>query len=172
MTAYEAITSIREDIDRLERKQVVKPGHIARRRAEVAAIENELHAMQTAVDRVEFAQADAQRAQRNAEEQYQRLRQWCEIYGMDLHQFDSMPPSWQRHLPRAVITAHQVRIADGLHDEHGVRFARAYRNPDAFAYHVLSATALEHDLRNLCQRTGMPLPPTDLPLALWPAQTA
>lgn len=45
MTAHEAIASIREDIDRLEKKNLVKPGHIRRRRAELAAITDELRAL-------------------------------------------------------------------------------------------------------------------------------
>lgn len=49
MTAAEALASMREDIDALEAKNVVKPGHIRRRRAEVEAIADELESMQKAM---------------------------------------------------------------------------------------------------------------------------
>lgn len=42
MNAAQALHSIRQDIDELERKNVVKPGHIRRRRAEADAIADEL----------------------------------------------------------------------------------------------------------------------------------
>lgn len=62
MTATEAIASMREDIARLEAKNLgLKPGFFARRRAEVDAIERELASLQAMVDRAEFAEADTLR---------------------------------------------------------------------------------------------------------------
>jgi len=61
MTAEQAISSIREDIAALDRKNLVKPGHIRRRTAEVDAIVHELAAHEAHLARMEARIADIER---------------------------------------------------------------------------------------------------------------
>ncbi|HNA32559.1 MAG TPA: hypothetical protein PL010_12115 [Flavobacteriales bacterium] len=61
MTAEQAISSIREDIAALDRKNLVKPGHIRRRTAEVDAIVHALADYEAHQFRLEARIADIER---------------------------------------------------------------------------------------------------------------
>lgn len=67
MTAAQALASIREDIDRLEAKDLVKPGYIMRKRREVDAIERELAAQAQAVQALEQAKATQEEQHRETD---------------------------------------------------------------------------------------------------------
>lgn len=82
MTADQALSSIREDIDALEAKQVVKPGHIRRRRAEVAAIERELFTMLDRINTLERAAASHTAMVDRLWDIIHRQLLWMRLYGI------------------------------------------------------------------------------------------
>lgn len=95
---------------------------------------------------------------RQQREHLAHLRQWCLVCGVDLAQFDAFPEPWLRHLPEAVRAADERRLADGLIDAKGVRRRAAYLNPNAVAYSVLSAVAIDAQFKEACAARGIDLP--------------
>jgi hypothetical protein len=83
MTAAEAIASIREDIDRLEAKDLVKPGYIKRKRSEVAAIERELFEQEYRIAQAERTVAQQATEISNAELRIGMLANVLSILGHD-----------------------------------------------------------------------------------------
>lgn len=95
---WEAIASMREDIDALEAKNVVKPGHIRRRRNEVEAIECELHRLRELADSLED-----QVARLNDELREQGLR-----LGMLANMLTMLGVPWEQRM--ATADAHEAEV--------------------------------------------------------------
>lgn len=83
MTAAEALSSIREDIDRLEARDLVKPGHIRRRRAEVDAIARELAMLRDELAAAMARIASNAKAQREADLRIGMLANVMLMIGID-----------------------------------------------------------------------------------------
>lgn len=87
---WQAIASMHEDIDRMVAKDM-RPGIIARRRAEVHAVECELHRLQTEADRHELEAAAARDRERAAMERIGMLADVLRMLGVSPSKFLQMP---------------------------------------------------------------------------------
>lgn len=83
MTAAQALASIREDIDRLEAKDLVKPGFIRRKRAEADAIEDEMSIMAMEIGHLKEKYQEVQQQQRETELRLGMLANVLSMAGLD-----------------------------------------------------------------------------------------
>lgn len=168
MQLNEAINHLREDLHRYAQHPKANPRAVAFRKAVLNAVIDAVNEMEKETIGLRTALHQSREAQLHAEEQHQALRQWCMVHGVDLGDWDRLPQQWkQEHLGEAVRVAGLVRVVDGLHDTRGTRFAKNYRNVNAFAYTVISSCAQEALAREVLRRLGEAEPPADLPYMLW-----
>lgn len=173
MTAAQAIEHLRQDLERYAASGKASPKAIAFRTSILNALIDSINDMERQHDAL-LKRCDAEARQHmECSERLNALRQWCQVQGVDLRDWDHLPSSWKtEHLSEAVRVAGVLRVVDGLHDACGTRFAKAYRNTNAFAYSVISSVAQEDQARATLRGLGLPEPPPDLPLLLWPVDPA
>lgn len=83
MNAAQALASIREDIDRLEAKDLVKPGFIRRKREEADAIEEELSNITTEVEQLKQQLHKLQKEHRDTDLRLGMLANVLSMAGLD-----------------------------------------------------------------------------------------
>ncbi len=150
MTAEQAIASIREDIDYLEAKKLVKPGHIRRRRSEVDAIAQELLAHDAQLFQAEARIADLEQAH-----QKDALR-----LGMLANMLTVLGFAWERRI--GIANEHEAEVmlrAARIACEHNVNrsdgFTPKWKLDHAFNAATLAAR-IEIALERIAHHTPAP----------------
>lgn len=161
MTAESALASMREDIDRLEAKGLVKPGFIRRRRSEVDAIEEELQRLTRELERLKEATGQLLQERLEADQLTGRLANYITTLGFSFDRVLTDPdPNATEVYHRAAGQVLQARRANrtrgiNLPPESAATKLQLLQRADAAIWEA----RLHFKLQRSAARTGINLPP-------------